>query len=150
MSVADPVQYAEDLQLPTTRIDNAVAQIEAALDDAIAAGGKIYSVTLSQTSTSAPAATILKNTLGGVPVWARTSAGLYTCTLASAFPTDKVLILLGASGGNITATVAFDIFASEHTNTSVLTLTSRQWAAGTVSMSDNLLLNTEFHVVVYP
>lgn len=46
---------------------------------------KVYTALLTQSSTSAPVATILENTLGNV-VWGYTSAGVYTATLVGAFP----------------------------------------------------------------
>lgn len=50
---------------------------------------KVYVAYLTQVTTGAPTAFIIKNTLGGTVVWARTSAGLYTGTLAGAFPTNN-------------------------------------------------------------
>ena len=44
-----------------------------------------YVATVTQSSTSAPSATIHKNTLKGIPVWARTGQGTYTLTLSAAF-----------------------------------------------------------------
>lgn len=56
---------------------------------------KIYKALLTQTGTSAPVATVFTNTLGGTPVWTRTSAGTYTATLASAFPANKTALSFG-------------------------------------------------------
>lgn len=55
-------------------------------------GYKIYKVLLNQTGTNAPVATILINTLGGTPVWSRTSPGIYTVTLNGAFPAGKTAV----------------------------------------------------------
>ena len=44
-----------------------------------------YKALITQTGTGAPTATVLHNTLGGTPTWARTSAGIYTLTLTGAF-----------------------------------------------------------------
>lgn len=52
---------------------------------------KVYTALLTQTGTSAPTAVVLENTLGGVPVWTRTGAGIYRCTLASAFTDLKTI-----------------------------------------------------------
>ena len=52
-------------------------------------GVKVYRAILVQTGSSAPTATILENTLGGVPVWTRLGGGNYICTLAGAFPVSK-------------------------------------------------------------
>lgn len=52
---------------------------------------KVYTALLTQTATSAPTAVVLENTLGGVPVWTRTGAGIYRCTLAGAFTDLKTI-----------------------------------------------------------
>ena len=49
----------------------------------------VYTALLNQTSTNAPVATVLKNTLGGTVVWTRTSPGLYVGTLTGAFTANK-------------------------------------------------------------
>ena len=53
---------------------------------------KVYVASLTQIGTDAPVATILKNTLGGVPVYTYNNVGAYTCTLIDAFPTGKTNI----------------------------------------------------------
>lgn len=49
---------------------------------------KIYTALLTQTSTNAPLATIMANTIGEI-VWTRTSAGIYVGTLTAAFTENK-------------------------------------------------------------
>jgi hypothetical protein len=58
---------------------------------------KVYSVRLDQSGTNAPVATILENTLSGIPVWSRWSAGCYELTLAGEWVADHVAIFV--SGG---------------------------------------------------
>jgi len=53
---------------------------------------KVYTAILTQTGTSAPVATVLQNTLGGTPVWTRTSTGLYTATLTGFFTPNKTAL----------------------------------------------------------
>lgn len=53
--------------------------------EALATEPKVYVALLSQSGTDAPVATILKNTLGGVPVWSYLDAGSYILTLTGAF-----------------------------------------------------------------
>jgi hypothetical protein len=66
---------------------------------------KVYSALLTQTGTSDPVATVLENTLDGVPIWTRDSIGIYVATLASAFTADKTWLSItpnwtvGDSGG---------------------------------------------------
>jgi hypothetical protein len=60
----------------------------------------VYTATASQSSTDAPFAVVLANTLGGTLVWGYDAQGAYRGTLAGAFPDpDKVIILMG-NGGN--------------------------------------------------
>ena len=53
---------------------------------------KVYTALLTQSGTDAPVATVLENTLGGVPVWSYISTGTYRMTLTSAFTADKTNI----------------------------------------------------------
>jgi len=48
-------------------------------------GVKEYVALLTQTGTDAPVATVLKNTLDGVPVWSYNAVGIYDLTLVGAF-----------------------------------------------------------------
>jgi len=50
---------------------------------------KEYIALLSQVNTDAPIATVYKNELGGTVVWTYKTTGVYTGTLAGAFPTNK-------------------------------------------------------------
>lgn len=61
---------------------------------------KIYSAMLNQSGTEDPVATIYENSLGGVPVWTRSGAGSFLCTLAGAF------------AGNVISTVSQDFWAT--------------------------------------
>lgn len=55
-----------------------------------AAKGKTYKAILNQTGTDAPTVTtLILNELSAAIVWAYTSPGVYTATLASAFTADK-------------------------------------------------------------
>ncbi len=56
-------------------------------------GVKVYRALLTQTGTDAPVATVLENTLGGTVVWTRDDTGLYTGTLAGAFPSATKTVL---------------------------------------------------------
>lgn len=55
---------------------------------------KVYVALLTQTGTDAPVATILKNTLGGVPVWSYVTVGDYNCTLAGVFELQKTTTII--------------------------------------------------------
>lgn len=71
-------------------------------------GAYFYRVTLSQTSTGNPTATLGENTLSGTPTWLRTAEGTYTCTLAGAFTLNKTILSkpnchMGEVGGEFIA-----------------------------------------------
>jgi hypothetical protein len=55
---------------------------------------KEYVATITQSTTSAPAATVLNNTLGGTLVWTRSTTGTYLATLTAAFPTASKVVIL--------------------------------------------------------
>ncbi|SHL94721.1 hypothetical protein [Flavobacterium chilense] len=64
---------------------------------------KVYTALLSQSGTNAPIATVLENTLGGLPVWSRNSIGLYIANLSGVFTTNKtVFFITGSFGGIVT------------------------------------------------
>lgn len=58
----------------------------------------VYRALLTQTGTNAPVATVLENTLGGVPVWYRDTNGVYFVQLNGFFPSGKTFVLIGNSG----------------------------------------------------
>lgn len=96
---------------------------------------KVYRAILTQTGTANPVATVVENNIGNI-VWARTSAGLYTGTLASVFTANKTFLLIGIS--QTTNLVKFI-----RTSTSVLTIQS---AAAT----DGQLVETSIEIHIYP
>lgn len=57
---------------------------------------KIYRALISQTSTNAPTAVILQNTLGTV-TFGYDAAGIYTMTTSGLFVADKTFVTLGQS-----------------------------------------------------
>jgi hypothetical protein len=150
MNIIDQPYYAEDLQLPGTREAGVLAQAEALIEDAVAAGGKVYLARISQTSTSAPTAVVVRNTLSGTPAWSRTAVGDYKLTLTGAFPLAKTLVLIGHTGVSIDDTAIFDIIRTEHTSANFIRLTTRYWQAGSIAMDDNYLLETEIYITVVP
>lgn len=65
---------------------------------------KSYVATINQTGTNAPVATVLENTLGGTPIWTRSTQGQYVLSLPGAFPASKTVynsaILTGYDNGS--------------------------------------------------
>jgi phage gp36-like protein len=68
---------------------------------------KVYVATLAQTSTNAPVATELSNSLGAL-VWTRSSAGVYVGTLAGAFSLTRTTLLM-PSMTDVVSVVVTDI-----------------------------------------
>lgn len=72
---------------------NTAERVGDILQDIIDSCGKNeYVALVTQTGTSAPVATVIKNTLGGTVVWSRSGAGSYAATLSGAFPAAKTFI----------------------------------------------------------
>lgn len=64
---------------------------------------KTYRAHLTQSSSAAPTAVILENSLGGVPAFVRSSSGIYTMTLADAWVSAKTFITIAQFGTNAVA-----------------------------------------------
>lgn len=73
-------------------------------------GAKVYRALLTQSSNIAPTAEVLENTLGGVPVWTRSSTGVYFATLAGAFSGGKTFSLIA---GSLTSPISIPIIYEE-------------------------------------
>ena len=104
---------------------------------------KAYRALVTQSSTSAPTATVLENSLGGTVVWARGSTGTYTATLAAAFTADKTFVMSSGSTGAITAVK--DVVTAR---TSADVITVNTGAAGTAA--DGILSAYAIEILVYP
>jgi hypothetical protein len=104
---------------------------------------KTYRALVTQSSTTAPTATVLENSLGGAVVWARGSTGTYTATLAAAFTADKTFVMSSGSTGAITAVK--DVVTAR---TSADVITVNTGAAGTAA--DGILSAYAIEILVYP
>lgn len=105
----------------------------------------VYTALLTQTSTNAPVATVLENTLGGTVVWTRTATGTYIGTLTGAFPTTKTTTFIqhtmGTSEKEATYIGAKNVdFVAIHTHSDLTTTT----------LNDDVLLSTSLEIRVYP
>ena len=105
-------------------------------------GPKEYIALLTQAGTHAPTTVVIKNTLGGTPVWSYVGfGGNYALTLASTFPLDKTVILMGNTSNS-----AADSISSNWTDVNSITVRTE---VNDVSAND-LLTNTVIHITVYP
>jgi hypothetical protein len=116
---------------------------------ASSSGVKRYTALLTQTSTAAPVATVLQNTLSGTPAWARASQGTYTITLASAFTSNKTVVMFGTT---LLTNSDFTVVRSVKTSTSVITIYTLDVSVllQASNLTDELLNNTEIKIEVYP
>ena len=107
---------------------------------------KVYVALLSQSGTDAPVATVLKNTLGGVPVWSYNSTGDYTATLAGAFTANKTAVFIVSKITIITDPVA-GILMAESITVNTVNINSYGYDAGLV-FADGLV--AQIKIEVYP
>ena len=103
-------------------------------------GVEVYSALLTQASTAAPVATVLRSDLDGTVVWARSSAGVYTGTLVGAF--------LAATSVQVTLTVEGVAYVAR-TSADVLTLTTCAIDAEGAAPADDLLTGAFVEVKIY-
>ena len=103
-------------------------------------GVEVYSALLTQASTAAPVATVLRSDLDGTVVWARSSAGVYTGTLVGAF--------LAATSVQVTLTVEGVAYVAR-TSADVLTLTTCAVDAEGAAPADDLLAGASIEVKIY-
>lgn len=107
------------------------------------AGTKIYAALVNQSGTSDPTATVLQNTLGGIPTYDRPgSAGDYTIDLAGAFTVGKTFIL---SGLGEFGSPAFVISFRNNVNQLALLTYDDSFTS-----ADDILVNTPILILVFP
>jgi hypothetical protein len=94
---------------------------------------KVYTALLSQSGTNAPVATVLENTLGGVPTYQRNTQGAYQLTLSNAFINLKTALFITDSSAS-----QLRIYRS---SASVINIE--------MSTGDNTLLNNTIEIRVY-
>jgi hypothetical protein len=77
---------------------------------------KVYTALLTQSSTDAPVATVLENTLGVTPTWKYNSNGNYSIQCSACFTDGKTFVTMGPL--DLSASGEYDITLSQHINTS--------------------------------
>lgn len=110
--------------------------------------GKRYTAYLTQTSTSAPTAAIKSNTLGGVPVLTRFSAGEYTLTLTGAFTSGKTFIPNTLRLLPFLTTNFIQIFI-QIVSEDEISISTSVGANGGGSPTDGVLSTTDIEIYVY-
>lgn len=99
---------------------------------------KKYVALLNQSSTDAPVASVLENTLVSVPIWSRSSDGDYLLTLSDAF-IGSVVLFIGAVDDPTS------VFTFAKTSNNTISLKTKIAGTGT----DDLLSNTSIEIRVY-
>jgi hypothetical protein len=94
---------------------------------------KVYTALLTQSGTNVPVATVLENTLGGVPTYQRNTQGAYQLTLSNAFINLKTALFITDSSAS-----QLRIYRS---SVSVINIE--------MSTGDNTLLNNTIEIRVY-
>lgn len=106
-------------------------------------GVKVYRALLTQTSNTAPVATVLENSFGAALVWAISSTGTYTATLTGAFTSAKTFIIQPGETGTI---AAIKNVLAVRTSDNVVTVTT-----GSGGTLENAVLSTyPIEILVYP
>lgn len=103
---------------------------------------KAYRALLTQTSNTAPVATVLENSIGSI-VWTRDNVGLYTATLSGAFAFAKTLVSVELSGSTGTMADVARIYKAVDGN-SILLITYRNGSA-----ADALLTGASIEIKVF-
>lgn len=102
-----------------------------------------YVALLNQTGTDAPVATVLKNTLGGVPVWTYEGLGQYAGTLIGSFILNKTTVSVGSATDGVHNTTYSSARVQSIDMVVINTATS-------ITSVDDQLLNTYIKIEVYP
>lgn len=109
-------------------------------------GAKVYRALLTQSSTNAPVATVLENTLGGTVVWTRDDIGSYFATLAGAFTANKTFPRTQIAYPADALSSGF--IGINWASANVVRVTS---ADGTLNLADDIMTtNTPVEILVYP
>ena len=95
-----------------------------------------YTSILTQAGVAAPTAVVLKNGTGAAMTWARTGAGVYTCTASGAvFTAAKTVVFFNQGQVNASA------WNWVHTSTSIITLNTNG--------ADGQITNGAFEIRIY-
>ena len=106
-------------------------------------GVKVYRALLTQTSNTAPVATVLENSFGAALVWSISSTGTYTATLTGAFTSAKTFIMQPGETGTI---AAIKNVLAVRTSDNVVTVTT-----GSGGTLENAVLSSyPIEILVYP
>lgn len=111
------------------------------------AGVKVYRALLTQSSTNAPVATVLENSLGGEVVWTRQDTGTYHGTLIGKFLENKTFVRAGNGSNNFDPDTGFTPFISikRFSDDVILIVTG-----DSSDFADGFLKDEPIEIIVYP
>jgi len=121
--------------------DNSVWDISAEIAEQ---SKTVWKGLLTQSSTSAPTAKVLANSLGGSIVWARGGTGVYTGTLVAAFTANKTFINKAHQSNIDDPTHTFKVV---RTSADVITIST--YSGSYATAADGVLVDTELMIEVY-
>lgn len=106
---------------------------------------KVYIATLTQSSTNAPIANVLQNTLGGTLVWSYNGVGIYNGTLSGIFISNKTFFIINKSRASGRQ------FSLYRNNDNEIEITTEIFDGATpiFTTSDGVLNNTTIEIRVY-
>lgn len=102
---------------------------------------KVYTALLTQTSTNAPGAIVLENTLGFPVNWVYYDTGYYYTTVVNNFPSGKVAVFIGETQGLVQ-------WAVEGLNSDIALYTFANTAP--TAPADGQLNKTAVEIRIYP
>lgn len=110
---------------------------------------KVYVALLTQSSTDAPTAVVLENTLGETITWARSAEGVYTGTCSgSIFLIGKTMAMIGVKAG-VTDGIHTSIGTYRNTDSVIIIYTIAEVFGPSVELNDTEMTNTPIEIRVY-
>ena len=100
---------------------------------------KVYTALLTQTGTNAPVATVLENTLGGVPTYSYGGAGEYKVIHTDGFTLNKTVVFMNTALNSQTASILIDYQSNDAIHISTFDTTPQ----------NDILFNTSIEIRVY-
>jgi len=116
-------------------------------------GYKIYRALLTQTSTNAPTATVLENSLGGTVVWSYADIGKYNATLSNAFTANKTHTAITLSYDLENMQPTFQVISARRISADAVRVETGRVSEGTLgemALADGLMSDVSITILVYP
>lgn len=107
----------------------------------------VYTALLTQTDTFAPIATVLRNTLGGTPVWSYNDVGQFTAALTGAFIVNKTGLIPGNPNDGDLSTPKYILGGGRSSDNEIIISV---FDTNSSTTSNDALTNTFIEIRVYP